>query len=172
MTGVLFAFRWAPVFWVGAMLLLTWGVIGVAVLGSACNRGRRRTRWFGAALFGAGYMALIFGPDPYMPSWPHRAIDDSLHFLCPRLPPFEPAYPPSSPEMAVANARIRRALGQPVTLRFPHETPLEDVLNFIVANARCADGSRLPIYVDPVGLQEAEKTMRSPVELDIQGVPL
>ncbi|MBV8234029.1 MAG: hypothetical protein JO329_28960, partial [Planctomycetaceae bacterium] len=30
----------------------------------------------------------------------------------------------------------------------------------------------IPIYVDPVGLQEAEKTMTSPVTLDLEGVPL
>jgi hypothetical protein len=32
--------------------------------------------------------------------------------------------------------------------------------------------SRLPIYVDPVGLQEAGQTMTSPVQIDAQGIPL
>jgi len=171
-TGALFALRWAPVFWVGAMFVLTWGVIGVAILGAASNRGNRRTCWLGAALFGAGYMTLVVGTDPHESPWPRRAIEDSLRALCPLLPPTERAYPPSSPEVAIANARIRRALEQPVALHFPEDTPLGDVLGFIAATARCADGSRLPIYVDPVGLQEAEKTMQSPVRIDMEGVPL
>lgn len=171
-TGALFVLRWAPVFWAGAMLLLTWGVIGIAVLGTVCNRGHRRLRWLGAALFGAGYMVLVFGSDPYRTDKPHYLVNNSLHILCLWLPPFEPAYPPSSPEMALANARIRRALDQPVSLHFPHETPLDDVLKVIVATARCADGSPLPLYVDPVGLQEAEKTMQSRVQFDMEGVPL
>ncbi len=33
-------------------------------------------------------------------------------------------------------------------------------------------GPSLPIYVDPVGLQEAEKTMASTVKIDLDGVPL
>ena len=34
------------------------------------------------------------------------------------------------------------------------------------------DGKTVPIYVDPNGLQEAEKTMTSPIQLDLEGVPL
>lgn len=30
----------------------------------------------------------------------------------------------------------------------------------------------IPIYVDPAGLEEAEKTLLSPITIDLQGVPL
>ena len=170
-TGAFMVLRWAPAFWPGLMLLLTWGVIGVAILGAVGNSGRQRLRWLGAALFGAGYMAIIFA-DPYFSPWPHQMVDDAVRTVFPWLAPFEPAYPPSSPEIAAANARIRTTLDRPITLHFPHETPLEDVLKFITSNVRCADGNRLPVYVDPIGLKEAEKSMQSTVEIDIEGVPL
>ena len=33
-------------------------------------------------------------------------------------------------------------------------------------------GKAIPVYVDPAGLEEAEKTMTSPVKLALNGVPL
>jgi hypothetical protein len=30
----------------------------------------------------------------------------------------------------------------------------------------------IPIYVDPIGLQEAEKTLASPIELQLEDVPV
>jgi hypothetical protein len=62
-------------------------------------------------------------------------------------------------------------LEQRVDLKF-EKAPLEDVLKFIKqATARPGD-SGLRIYVDPVGLQEAETTMQSPVSVDVKGEPL
>jgi hypothetical protein len=107
-----------------------------------------------------------------MPSWQHFTIDDSLRTLVPWLPPVEQGLPPTSPEVVAANDCIRKALEQPVPMHFPRETPLEDVLTFITAATRLPDGRRLPIYVDPVGLNTAEKTMQSKVTLDLDGVPL
>jgi hypothetical protein len=68
---------------------------------------------------------------------------------------------------------IVAALEEPIDMQFPNETPLEDVLKYI-KSATEGPGlpSGLPIYVDPVGLQEAEKTMTSPVTLDLNGVPV
>src|SRR5260370_38072621 len=51
-------------------------------------------------------------------------------------------------------------------------TPLEDLLKDIKSATQGPNDSGIPIYVDPVGLQEAEKTMTSPVTLDLEGVPL
>ena len=48
-------------------------------------------------------------------------------------------------------------------MSFPQETPLEDVLKYIKdATQDEAAGlpTGIPIYVDPVGLQDADKTMR------------
>ena len=57
-------------------------------------------------------------------------------------------------------------------MAFPNETPLEDVLKYIKSYTQGTNDSGIPIYVDPVGLQEAEKTITSPVQLDLEGVPL
>src|SRR4051794_7928052 len=58
-------------------------------------------------------------------------------------------------------------------LSFPHETPLEDVIKQVRVRTRSTafpDG--LPIYVDPLGLTEADRTMTSPVVFDVKNVPL
>ena len=68
--------------------------------------------------------------------------------------------------------QILEKLDQPVAMSFPNETPLEDVLKYVKQATQGANDSGIPIYVDPLGLQEADKTMTSPVSLDLEGVPL
>ena len=67
---------------------------------------------------------------------------------------------------------ILAKLDEPVSMSFANEAPLEDVLKYIKSATQGANDQGIPIYVDPVGLQEAEKTMQSPVTLDLEGVPL
>jgi hypothetical protein len=62
--------------------------------------------------------------------------------------------------------------GQGVSMSFANETPLEDVLKYIKSATQGPKDNGIPIYVDPVGLDEAETTMNSPVTLDLEGVPL
>jgi hypothetical protein len=92
----------------------------------------------------------------------------------------------SEPISAEAAATWRK-LQMKVAMPFANETPLEDVLKYIQA-ATSEDGPGkgeadknaakgepkfgLQIYVDPVGLQEAEKTMTSPITMNLDGVPL
>ncbi len=73
----------------------------------------------------------------------------------------------------VYNRKIREALDNPVSMPFTSETALEDVVKYI-KTATSAPGMMqgIPIYVDPVGLSEAEKTMASPITLTLEGVPL
>jgi hypothetical protein len=59
-----------------------------------------------------------------------------------------------------------------VTLSFAGETPLADVLQQIKDVTKGPDGKRMPIYVDPIGLSEADKTLQSPVTIDLEDVPL
>jgi hypothetical protein len=63
-------------------------------------------------------------------------------------------------------------LEEPLAMNFPQEQPLEDVLKYIKQATQGAGYGGIPIYVDPIGLQEAEKTMTSPVSIDLEGVPL
>ncbi|HWE40574.1 MAG TPA: sigma-70 family RNA polymerase sigma factor [Isosphaeraceae bacterium] len=64
-------------------------------------------------------------------------------------------------------------LDDPIDMPFESETPLSEVIKYIKsATAKGPGEAAIPIYVDPLGLQEAEKTMESTVTLNLQGVPL
>ncbi len=67
---------------------------------------------------------------------------------------------------------ILAKLDEPISMSFANATPLEDVLKYIKSATQGPNDNGIPIYVDPVGLNEAEKTMSSPVTLDLEGVPL
>ena len=69
-------------------------------------------------------------------------------------------------------AMILARLETPVPIRFPQETPLGEVLRAIKEATKAPDGSVIPIYLDPAGLQLADKTVDSPVTMDVEGLPL
>jgi hypothetical protein len=46
--------------WAGILFLVTWGVIVLAVVGIVCRGGAERAWWLGFALFGSGYMKLVY----------------------------------------------------------------------------------------------------------------
>ncbi len=72
-----------------------------------------------------------------------------------------------------ASQRILAKLEEPVSMSFHDDTPLEDVLKYIKQATTTATYAGIPIYVDPLGLQEAEKSMTSTVRnMDLEGVPL
>jgi hypothetical protein len=68
------------------------------------------------------------------------------------------------------NAPVRDALERPFTMRFDgKEYSLEETLAFLREATKSEKlVSGVPFYVDPVGLTEAEKTLTSPVVLDLQ----
>jgi hypothetical protein len=69
--------------------------------------------------------------------------------------------------------KIRAELEKAVDLPFAAETPLEDVIKFVRSATKCtAFPAGIPIYVDPAGLLEAEKTLTSPVTFDAPQVSL
>jgi hypothetical protein len=57
-------------------------------------------------------------------------------------------------------------------MSFANETPLDDVLKYIKQATQTPTFNGIPIYVDPIGLQEAERSMNSTVQIDLEGVPL
>ena len=63
-------------------------------------------------------------------------------------------------------------LDAPIAMRFPTDTPLDDVIRFLKDATKGPDGQAIPIYVDPAGLQDADKTMASTVAIYLEGVPL
>jgi hypothetical protein len=151
--------------WAGITFVLTCALIGVAILGAAAGRGRRRAIGLGAALFGAGYMALVFGRPASEPSRTYFPTDEILESLRQSFPPLARGRYPE-------NARILEVLGRPIPMRFPAETPLDDVLKYIKQATTTPEYPGLPIYVDPIGLQEAERSLSSTVQIDLDGVPL
>ena len=69
--------------------------------------------------------------------------------------------------------RVLEKLDEPFAMSFSDETPLEDVLKYVKQATTTKNYAGIPIYVDPIGLQEAEKSMTSTVRnMDLEGVPL
>ncbi len=67
---------------------------------------------------------------------------------------------------------IEDRLAEKIDLSF-EKTPLEEVLKFVKsATSKGPDDKGIPIYVDPVGLNEAEKTLTTPVSFVTKDEPL
>ena len=70
---------------------------------------------------------------------------------------------------------ILKKLGEPISMNFPNDTPLEDVIKYIKQSTQDETAglpSGIPIYVDPQGLQDSDKTLASTVSIDLEGLPL
>ena len=117
-------------------------------------------------------MTLAFGRSLDRETWPSLPTDHLLTAVRHWFPPLVSGFPDSSDGIASANARIWKALEQPVPMRFPNDTPLEDILKSIQAATRGPDGNGIAIYVDPIGMQEAEKSMTSTATINLEGVAL
>jgi hypothetical protein len=163
---VLAGLRWVPGPLSAATLYATWGLLGLAAVGAVCRPGRSRAAWLGAALFGIGYMVLVFNRNPESAGWPRAGTDQLLHALRPTW--YVGEFPATT--VIAANAWTREALERPISMHLPNETPLEDALKAIQNATRGPDGHSISIYVDPIGLQEAEKTMQSPVTINLESV--
>jgi Domain of unknown function (DUF4139)/N-terminal domain of unknown function (DUF4140) len=69
--------------------------------------------------------------------------------------------------------KILEKLNESVSMSFNEETPLEDVLKYIKQATTSSNYLGIPIYVDPIGLREAEKSLTSTVKnINLDGVPL
>jgi hypothetical protein len=154
--------------WAGGMFLLTWGLLGMAALAALFSRERTREICIGAALFGAGYLyiAMTFTRCPRFETPPPYFITDQF------LTGLRPLVPWRTPGITAADSRILEALEQPIPMRFTDQNTLGDVVA-CVKNARLTPSDPgIPVYVDPIGLQEAEKSLGSTVSIDLEGVPL
>jgi hypothetical protein len=154
----------------GVTVFATWGLLVLATIGAACRRSRARAAWLGAALFGIGYMVLIFSENPEGPAGPRAATHLLLRAIRPSW--YLGEFPLPSADAVVTNAWIREVFNRPLPMRYAQETPLEDVLKAIQLATQGPDGRRLFFYVDSVGLQEVERTLASPITIDLEGVPL
>jgi hypothetical protein len=89
----------------------------------------------------------------------------------PRPAPQQPERPDSR-ALELRSRQILEHLNEPIAMMFPNETPLDDVLKYIKAATTTPTFPGIPIYVDPVGLQEAHASIRSTVQIDIEHQPL
>jgi hypothetical protein len=161
-----------PVLWAGSTFVLTWILIGLAALGALFGRGRDRKRWLGASMFGAGFLVVAFG---YCcrERWEGSPVVDLLNEIRPWFPAFADGARADSESVLALNAHIHAVMNQPMPMHFSDETPLEDVVTYVRGATAHLDGKGIPIYVDPIGLNEADKTMVSTVRnIDLDGVPL
>ncbi len=79
----------------------------------------------------------------------------------------------STPVDQERTARIQNALSRVHPMNFPMETPLRDVLGFVQASTATGElPEGIPIYVDPVSLEDAGVTLDAPVQIDLSGVRL
>ena len=78
------ALRNASPTWAGSILLLTLGLLAVAVIGVVHRREERRAWWLGFALFGWGFAALVLAPWSKPEALPFSMLVDRLY---PRVSP-------------------------------------------------------------------------------------
>jgi len=90
------------------------------------------------------------------------------------------AKPGGRPGMDPRSQALLARLEETIPMNFPKPTPLEDVLKYIQQATAGPNGEGIPIYVDPVelgGINEDktlqyEKLMKTPITMDLVGVPL
>jgi hypothetical protein len=59
-----------------------------------------------------------------------------------------------------------------IAMEFSNETPLEDVLKSIKQATKGPNDSGIPIYIDPLGLQKAERSVNSPITINVKGLSI
>jgi hypothetical protein len=79
---------------------------------------------------------------------------------------------PQTPPVSPRTQAILSALDQPVSMAFGKATPIDDVLKYIKQATTTPTFSGLPFYVDPLGLQEAKRTLNSTVTISAENSPL
>ena len=91
-----------------------------------------------------------------------RSMDEELKFVNQRI----------TNDKSDRSQVIVAKLAESVPMLFQDDTPLDGVLKYIKAATKGPADSGIPIYVDPVGLQEAEKSLTSTIRIGVEGVPL
>jgi serine/threonine protein kinase len=92
----------------------------------------------------------------------------------PQLKP--PAVTQGEPRPAIAISPRTKAilakLTEPIAMDFANETSLEDVLTYIKQATAMPFDPGIPIYVDPIGLLEARRTLLSTARMNVSGASL
>ena len=88
----------------------------------------------------------------------------------------KPDKPEKTPKPPLAKLSTQEelvaALEMRVPMRFPRGTSLGDLVKHISQATKGPNYAGIPIFVDPLGLREADKSMASVITIDVQGRPL
>ena len=166
--------RLASGFWAGTTCSLTWGLVGLACVGALVCHGKQREIYLGAGLFGLAFMLVVFTrlPDTNISPRPWELpVEPFLKSLRLAVSPVLSGGPAGSSQVAAANARIVNALERKAPDRFTN-VALGDFLDYLRRATKDGDGRGIPVYVDPVGMQEDERTLDSTISMDLVGSPL
>ncbi len=169
--------RFASEAWAGVILLLTLGALSLAILGTVYRRGAGRASSLGFALLGWGYMVLASG------TWWDRDVDRPELITTMLLDRLRPLLQPDGDSSASSTLdrllepdprtrRILSKLDRPVPMTSPNPIALTNVLAHIRSATSGPGDPGIPIYIDPVGLQEAEVSMTSTVRINPEKVAL
>ena len=158
--------------WSGTIFQLACGLLGLVALGAFLARGRSRAIWLGATLFGVGYMWLEFGWQRDYSSCPYLVTEVLLDDIRTWFPAEISGVPDSEDRLLPANARILVLLERRIPIRFLEPTTLEDFLKYLRTVTADGHGKGIPVFVDPVGLQEAEVSMTSTLRAYSDDYPL
>ena len=85
----------------------------------------------------------------------------------------KPAATPQAPPVSRRTAVILAKLEKRIPMVFANATPIDDVFKYIKQATQDGpnDPVALPIYVDPIGLQEAKRSLNSTISLRSGGYP-
>ena len=154
-------------------LLGTGAVFALGLVVAVSSEGNRRAGWLGFALFGAGYLTVVFGPESLPATWPRIVGDQLINAIASVLPyAAESDFTDPVDLFDLANKRVQAVLDRRVFLQVEGEMTLEEFLKAVRRVAVGPDGQPIPIHVDPQGLRDADKTMASTLVVDCDGVRL
>jgi hypothetical protein len=76
--------------------------------------------------------------------------------------------------MSLEATRVWLKLQEKIPMQFPKQTSLEDLVKYIQESTADKENmpNGIPIYVDPIGLQDADKTMADTITINLKGIPL
>jgi hypothetical protein len=160
---------------VDAIVLATYGMLCFALLGVLSQPLHARPPWVGAALFGWGYLLAAIAT-PALRDSHHDTIlpsvfsESTIHDACVALPCLPRALRVLEDTAARNRTPLRRAVNQRVYAPAGnHEVTLSELVAILRTVTRSAElPNGIPIYVESVGLQEAEKTLSSTAFLCIK----
>ena len=93
----------------------------------------------------------------------------------PEAPEVTPKEPQLADTISPKTKAILATLDESIPMGFANGTPLGAVLTYIKQTTfkeRKPTDAGIPIYVDPIGLQEAKQTLAATVKIDVNGPPL